>query len=48
MYNIIQVSGVQHSDSQFLKVMFHLQLLQNIGYIPCIVLYYPCSLFYTQ
>ena len=24
---------------QFLKVIFHLQLLQNIGYIPCVVQY---------
>lgn len=28
MYIIIEVSGVRHSDSRFLKVMFHLQLLQ--------------------
>ena len=26
---------------QFLKVTFHLQLLQNIGSIPCVVQYIP-------
>ena len=39
MYNIIYVSGVQHSDSQFLKVIQHLSLLQNTGYILCAVQY---------
>lgn len=37
MYNIIKVTGVQQSDSQFLKFIFHLQLLQNAGYIVCVV-----------
>ena len=36
---ILYVSGVQHSDSQFLKIVLHLQLLQNNGYIPYAVQY---------
>ena len=31
--------GVQYSDSQFLKVILHLWLLWNIGYVPCVVQY---------
>ena len=34
--HIIEVTGIQYSDSQFLKVMFHLQLLQHTGHIPCV------------
>ena len=30
----IYVSSVKHSDSQVLKVLFHLELLSNIDYIP--------------
>ena len=36
---IIYVTSVQYSDSQFLKIILHLQLLWNIGYIPCVVQY---------
>ena len=39
MYNITYVPGVQYSDSQFLKVILHLKLLQNFGYIPYVVQY---------
>lgn len=37
MYNILYISDMQHNDSQFLKLLFHLQLLDSIGYIPCVV-----------
>ena len=42
-------SGIQHSESQFLKVILHLQLLYNIGYIFCAEQYVPVGyLFSTQ
>ena len=31
--NVIQILDIQHNDSQFLKILLHLQLLYNIGYI---------------
>ena len=31
--SVIQILDVQHYDSQFLKIILHLQLLYNIGYI---------------
>lgn len=37
LYNIIQVIGVQEGDSQFLKVLLRLELLQNTGSIPHVV-----------
>ena len=33
---------------QFLKVILHLQLLQNTGCIPCVVYYIPVALSYSQ
>ena len=33
IYNIITVSGVQHGNSTFLYIIFHLVLLQSNGYI---------------
>ena len=45
---LILVSGVQHSDSIFLKIILHIKLLLSIGYIPCAVhvnKLHPCSLF---
>ena len=36
-FNIILVSGVLHCDSKFLKVVLHLKLLSNTGYVPCAV-----------
>ena len=32
IYNIVIVSGVQHSDSVFLQIIFHQSLLQGNGY----------------
>ena len=37
IYNIILIAGVQHNDSKFLWIILHLQLLQYIGCIPCVV-----------
>ena len=31
IYNILSVSGVQHSDSEFLQIICHYRLLQDIG-----------------
>lgn len=31
--NVTQILDIQHDDSQFLKILLHLQLLYNIGYI---------------
>ena len=38
VYTVAEVTGVQCSHSQFLKVILHLQL-QNTGYIPCVEQY---------
>ena len=49
IYNIILIAGVQHNDSKFLWIILHLQLLQYIGCIPCVVQYILVTyLFYTQ
>lgn len=37
MYTVIEISGVQYSDSQFLKVIFHFIVIKNISYNPCVV-----------
>ena len=47
MYNIIQVIGIQYSDTQFLKIIVHFQLLENIDYISHVVITQYYSLFYT-
>lgn len=47
-HNTVPVMGVQYTDSQFLKLMLHLQLLQNTGYFLYIAQYILVSLFYTQ
>ena len=41
--------SVQYSDSIYLKIILHLKLLQNNGYIPCAVHYILVAyLFYIQ
>ena len=49
IYNIVLVSGVQHSDPNFLQIILHLKLLQKKSYIPFAVPYILTAyLFYTQ
>ena len=49
IYNIILISSTWHSDSKCLQIILHLQLLYDMGYIPCAVQYILVSyLFYTQ
>lgn len=36
-YRILYIPGVQYGESQFVQVIFHLQLFWNIGYTPCAV-----------
>lgn len=43
--NIILVSNVQNSDSIFLQIILHLNLLQNNSYIFLCYAIYPCYLF---
>ena len=38
MCNIIKISGTQHSDTQFLKVIFHYSYYKNLAIFH--VLYY--------
>ena len=37
IYNIVLVSGVQQSDSVFLKIIFHYSYYKVMGIIPCAV-----------
>lgn len=42
---VLYVTGIQYGDSQFLQVTLHLQLLQNIGYLPHVAQYILVSYF---
>ena len=44
IYNIILVSGIQHSDSEFLQIKTHYKLLQDNGYNSLCYTVYPCCL----
>ena len=44
MYNIILVSGIQHSDLVFLQIILHYRLLQDNAYNSLCCTVYPCCI----
>ena len=44
IYNVVLVSGVQHSDLVYLQIILHYRLLQDDGYDSLCYTVYPCCL----